>query len=184
MLKKFGKRCVSIIKSKNKLVIFKICFILLAIEIVRVYLLMPLLIFFVVEPADYQGLKYYENESYLEFEKGQIFIDSFFKYNREKFLIQSISYNLGTDSQMTVTCSGLTNFTPDPYGDLEYVPCTSEAQAVALILNWFGGSLPSGQSLTKDNEDDNYYYYGLYSDGTMINYFTVSKENSLITTET
>ncbi len=81
MLKKFGKRCVSIIKSKNKLVIFKICFILLAIEIVRVYLLMPLLIFFVVEPADYKGLKYYENESYLEFEKGEIFIDSFFKYN-------------------------------------------------------------------------------------------------------
>ena len=109
--------------------------------------------------------------------------DSFFKYNREKFLIQSISYNLGTDSQMTVTCSGLTNFTPDPYGDLEYVPCTSEAQAVALILNWFGGSLPSGQSLTKENEDDGYYYYGLYENGIRINYFTISKENSLITTE-
>ena len=36
--------------------------------------------------------------------------DDFFKLNRSKFLIQSISYNIGTDSKMTLTVSNLTNF--------------------------------------------------------------------------
>nr|DAK84688.1 MAG TPA: tail protein [Caudoviricetes sp.] len=36
--------------------------------------------------------------------------DTFFNLNRSKFLIQSISYNIGTDSKMTLTVSNLTNF--------------------------------------------------------------------------
>lgn len=39
--------------------------------------------------------------------------DSFFKYNRERFLVQSITYNLGTGAQMTLSCSNLMNFEPD-----------------------------------------------------------------------
>ena len=33
--------------------------------------------------------------------------DSFFEYERERFIIQSISYSLGTDAQMTLTCTNL-----------------------------------------------------------------------------
>lgn len=36
--------------------------------------------------------------------------DEFFNLNRSKFLIQSISYNIGTDSKITLTVSNLTNF--------------------------------------------------------------------------
>ena len=35
--------------------------------------------------------------------------DSYYKYKREKFLIQSISYSLGSSNQMTITCSALSN---------------------------------------------------------------------------
>lgn len=55
---------------------------------------------------------------------------------------------------MTLSCSNLTNFTPDPYGDLEYVPCETQAQAVALLLNWFGGSIGEHFTLQYDGEDD------------------------------
>lgn len=111
--------------------------------------------------------------------------DSFFDFKREKFLIQSISYNLGTDNQMTLSCSNLTNFTPDPYGDLEYAPCESTAQAVALILNWFGGALPDGFGLTFDSETDEYYAYDLRDNETTYSryYFQVFKENSSIYVE-
>lgn len=114
--------------------------------------------------------------------------DSFFGFKREKFLIQSISYNLGTDNQMTLSCSNLTNFTPDPYGDLEYVPCETQAQAVALLLNWFGGSIGEHFTLQYDGEDDENYYYGLYywteeHGGILREYFTIDKSNSLIKVE-
>lgn len=33
--------------------------------------------------------------------------DSFFEYERERFIIQSISYPLGTDAQITLTCTNL-----------------------------------------------------------------------------
>lgn len=33
--------------------------------------------------------------------------DSFFEYERERFIIQSISYSLGADAQMTLTCTNL-----------------------------------------------------------------------------
>lgn len=36
--------------------------------------------------------------------------DGFFGYKREKFLIQSISYNIGTDNAMTLVCSNISNF--------------------------------------------------------------------------
>ena len=36
--------------------------------------------------------------------------DSFFNLNRSKFLIQSIAYNIGSDSKVTLTVSNLTNF--------------------------------------------------------------------------
>lgn len=36
--------------------------------------------------------------------------DSQYKYDRERFLIQSISYQLGTNCQMTIECSNINNF--------------------------------------------------------------------------
>lgn len=36
--------------------------------------------------------------------------DSFYKINRERFLIQSISYTIGNESQMTISCSNIVNF--------------------------------------------------------------------------
>lgn len=114
--------------------------------------------------------------------------DSFFDFKREKFLIQSISYSLGTDNQISLSCSNLTNFTPDPYGDLEYVPCETQAQAVALLLYWFGGSIGEHFTLQYDGEDEDYFYYGLYywteeHGGILREYFYVEKATSLIKIE-
>ena len=36
--------------------------------------------------------------------------DKYYNLNRERFLIQSISYNIGDDCQMTVSCSNIVNF--------------------------------------------------------------------------
>lgn len=36
--------------------------------------------------------------------------DSYYKINRERFLIQSISYSLGDANQMTISCSSIVNF--------------------------------------------------------------------------
>lgn len=47
--------------------------------------------------------------------------DPFFHFDRERFLIQSISFSLGTDNRMALTCSNLMNFVPDPDGDLEFI---------------------------------------------------------------
>ena len=111
--------------------------------------------------------------------------DSFFDFKREKFLIQSISYNFGTGNQMTLSCSNLTNFTPDPYGDLEYTTCDSEAQAVALILNWFGGAVPEGFYLSFDEESEDYYAYDLRDENTTYSmyYFQVFKADCSIYAE-
>ena len=35
--------------------------------------------------------------------------DSFYNFKRERFIIQSISYNIGTDNKMSITLSNLTN---------------------------------------------------------------------------
>lgn len=36
--------------------------------------------------------------------------DSYYGFNRERFLIQSISFGIGTDNQMTISCSNVVNF--------------------------------------------------------------------------
>ena len=35
--------------------------------------------------------------------------DEFYNFKREKFVIQSISYNIGVDNKMSITISNLTN---------------------------------------------------------------------------
>ena len=42
--------------------------------------------------------------------------DSYYGLNRERFLIQSISYTLGEDCQMTISCSNIVNFNPNEIG--------------------------------------------------------------------
>lgn len=106
--------------------------------------------------------------------------DSFFNYNREQFLIHSISYNLGADSQMTLTCSNVQNFIANPEDYLDYVQCTSQAQAVDLIIHYLGGSVPTGNVLDFISEDDESYNYELSSGGSVIKSFKVIKENSQV----
>ena len=36
--------------------------------------------------------------------------DKFFNLKRDEYIIQSISYNIGHDDKMTLTCSSITNF--------------------------------------------------------------------------
>lgn len=110
MLKRFGKQFAAI--TNYKLIIY-IVGILFVVEIIRVYVLMPLLIFFmIIELANYQGIKYYEDENYLEFEKGELFIDSFHSYDfvekcdvkefyyRDNLLLDSFIYGKHHDVYM------------------------------------------------------------------------------------
>ena len=105
--------------------------------------------------------------------------DSFFGYKREKFLIQSISYSLGTDSQMTLSCSNLTNFSKQPFATLQYVPCTSEEQARNLVKAYFGGNL-AGLSIVNEYETDMVYAFGLADSVTTVirAYAYVNKQTS------
>ena len=105
--------------------------------------------------------------------------DSFFGYKREKFLIQSISYSLGTDSQMTLSCSNLTNFSKQPFATLQYVPCTSEEQARNLVKAYFGGNL-TGLSIVNEYETDMVYAFGLADSVTTVirAYAYVNKQTS------
>src|SRR5574344_508635 len=61
--------------------------------------------------------------------------DEFFHLTRNRFLIQSISYNIGTDNKMTLNVSNLTNF-----GYRELPPYVPQAQEIlyegeALLYN-------------------------------------------------
>lgn len=110
--------------------------------------------------------------------------DTFFEYKREKFLIQSISYSIGTESQMTLTCSNLTNFSKQPFSTLEYVPCTSQEQAEQLIIAFYGGSIPTGHHISFVKELDLDYAFALISDATteIVVYVRVVKKNSNVYT--
>lgn len=110
--------------------------------------------------------------------------DTFFEYKREKFLIQSISYSIGTESQMTLTCSNLTNFSKQPFSTLEYVPCTSQEQAEQLIIAFYGGSIPTGHHISFVKELDLDYAFALISAATTetVVYVRVVKKNSNVYT--
>lgn len=81
MLMQLVNRFVSFTKTKKFSNIIIICLILLAVEIVRISIIMPFLNFCVIDPTDYQGIEYYEDETYLKFEKGEGFIKSFNSYD-------------------------------------------------------------------------------------------------------
>ena len=106
--------------------------------------------------------------------------DSFFEYEREKFLIQSISYSIGNDNQMTLSCSNLTNFSKQPFATLQYVACTSETQAESLVNAYFGGSLPDSLFLVGEYETDSTYAFDLAdaTTSTVKAYAYVNKETS------
>ena len=47
--------------------------------------------------------------------------DSFNKFNREHFIIQSISYSIGVNNQMSITCSNITNVSHTYDGEPEFI---------------------------------------------------------------
>lgn len=84
MLTQLVNRFTSLNKKEKVLMGIAICAVLIVVEIVRVYIIMPCLQFFVLEPIEYQGIEYYEDGTYLEFEKGDMFINSFHSYDFAK----------------------------------------------------------------------------------------------------